>query len=63
MNCCKSGELCAELKCIEDVEITIDIVKEWMEYNRLKINSTKTDFILFGNKKLPKCGIKSLDVA
>ena len=28
MNCFKSGDLCAELKCIEDIGITIENVKE-----------------------------------
>ena len=39
-------------------------MKEWMDCNRLKMNSTKTDFILFGNKKqLQKCETKSINVA
>ena len=28
MDCFKSGDLCAELKCIEDIEITMENVKE-----------------------------------
>ena len=35
-----------------------------MDCNQLKINSTKTDFFLFGNKKqLQKCETKSINVA
>ena len=44
--------------------MTMENVKEWMDCNRLKMNSTKTDFILFGNKKqLQKCETKSINVA
>ena len=64
MNCFKSGDLCAELECIDDIENTMENVKEWMDCNRLKMNSTKTEFILFGNKKqLQKCETKSINVA
>ena len=31
MNCFKSGDLCVELKCIEDIEITMEDVKECMD--------------------------------
>ena len=35
-----------------------------MDCNRLKMNSTKTDFILFGNKKTTSiCETKSINVA
>ena len=39
-------------------------VKHWMDANRLKMNSTKTEFIMFGSKThLQKCVTKHLDVA
>ena len=38
-------------------------VKHWMDANRLKMNSTKTEFIMFGSKAhLQKCVTKNLDV-
>ena len=59
MNCFKPDDLCAELDFIDDIENTMENVKEKMDCNRLKMNSTKTDFILFGIKKqLQKCETK-----
>ena len=38
-------------------------VKHWMYTNRLKMNSTKTEFTMFGRKAhLQKCVTKNLDV-
>jgi hypothetical protein len=38
-------------------------IKEWMDQNRLKMNPTKTEFILFGNKhQLNKCITQHLNV-
>ena len=52
------------VKCIEDIEITMENVKEWTDCNQLKMNSTKTDFILIGNEKQnQKCETKSINVA
>jgi hypothetical protein len=44
-------------KCMIDI-------KSWMDANRLKMNATKTEFILFGSKsQLKKCVTTSLNVA
>ena len=38
-------------------------IKNWMGTNRLKMNATKTEFIMFGSKKqLHKCTIEALNV-
>ena len=45
-----------ELKCIHDLEHCMGEVQGWMEENRLKLNSDKTEFILFSLRKmLSKC--------
>ena len=33
MNCFISGDLSAEVKCIEDIENTLEDVKKWMNCN------------------------------
>ena len=34
----------------------MDDIKDWMDSKRLKMNATKTEFIMFGSKKqLQKC--------
>ena len=38
-------------------------IKDWMDSNRLKMNVTKTEFIMYGSKKqLQKCTTKTLKV-
>ena len=38
-------------------------IKDWMDSNRLKMNTAKTEFIMFGFKKqLEKCTTKALKV-
>ena len=38
-------------------------VKNWMDYNRLKMNSDKTEFILIGSKQqLQKCNTKQINI-
>ena len=38
-------------------------IKSWMDKNRLKMNTTKTEFILFGfRKQLQKCYTKSVSI-
>ena len=41
----------------------MDDIKDWMDSNRLKMNTTKTEFIMFGSgKQLQKCTTKVLKV-
>ena len=40
----------AELETIQGLESCLEDVKVWMDENRLKMNSSKTEFILFGSR-------------
>ena len=45
------------------LENSLKQVKTWMDENRLKMNHTKTEFILFGSRQqLVKCTVQSLTV-
>ena len=46
---------------IRSLELCMNDIKDWMDSNRLKMNATKTEFIIFGSKKqLHKCTTESL---
>ena len=48
---------------IKNLEKTLVDINDWMNLNRLKLNPTKTEFILFGSKnQLAKCDTESLQV-
>ena len=49
-----AGNREAELKTQMDLEQTIQDVNTWMTSNRLKMNNSKTEFIIFGSKKMLK---------
>jgi hypothetical protein len=52
-----------ETKSLNDLKQSALSIKDWMDKNRLKMNSSKTEFILFGSsKQLDKCISQSLDV-
>ena len=41
---------------VEGLEVDIELTKKWMAENRLKMNETKTEYIVFGNNvQLAKC--------
>ena len=43
------------------IESCIKSIKHWMDRNRLKMNSAKTDFILIGSRQqLVKCKMTSI---
>ena len=45
------------------LEICMDNIREWMDTNRLKMNPSNTEFILFGSQKqLQKCITNSCNV-
>ena len=44
----------SELERIVNVELSK--LSNWFKANRLSLNATKTNFIIFGNKKVSKCG-------
>ena len=52
-----------EISTIRSLELCMNDIKDWMDSNRLKMNATKTEFIMFGSEKqLQKCTTKSLKV-
>ena len=52
-----------ETSTIRSLELCMTDIKDWMDSNRLKMNATKTEFIMFGSKKqLQKCTTKTLKV-
>ena len=52
----KAGNSAEETTCIKSLEVSAEVICEWMKENRLKMNSSKTEFIKFGNKVLTeKC--------
>ena len=53
----------AEPETIQGLESCLEDVKVWMDENRLKMNSSKTEFILFGSRgQLQKCTTDSINV-
>ena len=46
-----------ELDTILDLQKTLQSVKKWMDANRLKMNNSKTEFIIFGSKSNQKKSI------
>ena len=45
-----------ETSTIRSLQLCMTDIKDWMDSNRLKMNTTKTEFIMFGLKKqLQKC--------
>ena len=59
----KPGEWNEEERCIGKLEECATTLKVWMNENRLKMNSDKTEFVLFGSRsQLEKCKIKALNV-
>ena len=48
---------------IMKLEATLNDIKKWMDMNRLKMNESKTEFILFGSsRQLQKCNTNTLNV-
>ena len=45
------------------MSLLMNTIKEWMDSNRLKLNDSKTEFILFGSKiMIDKCNVDVLNV-
>ena len=52
-----------EKSCITRLENWAVSINDWMNQNRLRMNSEKTDFILFGSPKLlPSCSTDNINV-
>ena len=59
----KANDWAGELECIGRLEDCAVDLKQWMDQNRLRMNSKKTEFILFGSSvQLAKCTMESLNV-
>ena len=59
----KPGEWNEEERCMRELEECATNLKVWMNENRLKMNSDKTEFVLFGSRsQLDKCKIKARNV-
>ena len=59
----KAKDRADELECIGRLEDCAVDLKQWMDQNRLRMNSKKTEFILFGSSvQLAKCTTESLNV-
>ena len=59
----KPGEWNEEERCMCELEECAADLRVWMNENRLKMNSDKTEFVLFGSRpQLDKCKIKALNV-
>ena len=52
-----------EMEVTTSIEKSLTIIKDWMESNRLHMNTAKTDFIHFGSKaQLQKSATSSITV-
>ena len=59
----KAGDIQAENKTISLLQKAMSDTKNWMDAMRLKLNTDKTEFIMFGNKtQLLKTSTSKLDV-
>ena len=62
-NSFKASDRKSESESIRNIEKCMVQIKSWMDSNRLKMNSTKTEFILFGHKtQLKKCETVNISV-
>ena len=53
-----------ELNAIKDLEQCAVTINSWMNENKLKMNTSKTEFIMFGSKaQLNKCSTNEIDIA
>ena len=52
-----------EISMIKSLKVCMNDIKDWMDSNRLKMNTAKTEFIMLGSKiQLEKCTTKALKV-
>lgn len=54
----------SEKKAIKQLEQCSTTINNWMNQNKLKMNTSKTEFIIFGSKQqLDKCNTSEIDIA
>ena len=59
----KAGVGNSEVDNIQSLEINATIIQEWMDANRLKMNASKTEFVIFGYRsQLAKCVSNKINV-
>ena len=59
----KANDRNAELQTKDDIEKCMTNIRLWMDQVRLKMNSSKTEFMYFGNKvQLNKCVVAHLNI-
>ena len=52
-----------EISTIKSLKACMNDITDWTDSNRLKMNATKTEFIMFGStKQMQKCTTKALKV-
>ena len=58
-----ADSLAKESVMVTGLELDIELTKQWMAENRLKMNDTKTEYIVFGNNiQLAKCHHHSIKI-
>ena len=45
-----AGNINDEMMCVSDLERTLHEIDIWMKSNRLKMNTSKTEYIIFGTQ-------------
>ena len=52
-----------EIEAIQELEKCARIINDWMNSNKLKMNTSKTEFIIFGSRKqLDRCSTKLINI-
>ena len=60
----KAGHLPSQNSTMSDLQSSLQDVERWMQQHRLKMNSDKSEFVIFGsNRLLPQCSINEISVA
>jgi hypothetical protein len=60
----KANDREREYQVIHELETSLSTIKDWMDSNRLQMNTAKTELILFGSKtQLQKCTSKHMNVS
>ena len=47
----KAGDTVSELTALSSMEETLTNIRDWMNMNKLKMNDSKTEFIMFGSRQ------------
>jgi len=60
----KPTSFSVERTAIQELERCALVINNWMNENKLKMNASKTEFIMFGSRpQLNKCQSKEIDIA